>query len=189
MIKNKISPGIYLYPMPIVIIGANVKGKANFMTIAWCSIVEHKPPMISISASKTHYTNIGINKNQTFSVNIPSEDMVELTDYIGLKSGRDIDKSSLFNIFYGELQTAPMIEETPINLECKLVKTIDMNKGHDLFIGEIVQAYANEEYLTNGIPDIKKFFPLVFSINDNNYWKVGEHIGRAWSVGKKYNSK
>ena len=81
MTKNKIRNGMYLYPMPVTIIGADVKGKANFMPIAWAQILEHHPPMIQISASQSHYTNKGIKENMTFSVNLPSEDMVEITDY------------------------------------------------------------------------------------------------------------
>lgn len=186
MTKNKIRNGMYLYPMPITIVGANIESKANFMPIAWVQILEHHPPMIQISASKSHYTNKGIKENETFSVNIPSEDMVEITDYCGLNSGIDINKSELFQVFYGNLKTAPMIMEAPINLECKLIKNVDLGFGHDIFIGEITGAYAEEKYLTNGIPDIKKFKPLVFTMNDNNYWKIGDHIGRAWSIGKNF---
>ena len=186
MVKNKIKRGVYLYPMPITLIGANVKGKPNFMPIAWISIVEHKPPMISISAHQSHYTNIGINENQTFSVNIPSVDMVEITDYCGLKSGKELDKSDLFKVFYGDLKTAPMIQECPLNLECKVIQTIDIKRGHDIFIGEIVGAYAEDKIMKGSIPDINKLQPLIFSMNDNNYWKLGEHIGRAWSIGNNF---
>jgi len=145
--------------MPIVIIGAQVNKKPNFMPIAWCNIVEHKPPMIFISAHQSHYTNNGIKENKTFSVNIPSVDMAELMDYLGIKSGREVDKS------------------------------VDIETGHEIFIGEIVNVYAEEKYLTKGIPDVKKFNPIVFTMNDNNYWKIGENIGRAWSIGRNYKPK
>ena len=186
MLKKKIRVGPYLYPMPVVLVGALVKGKANFMPIAWVSIVEHRPPMISISSNQSHYTNKGIKENKTFSINLVSEKMVKLTDYLGLKSGKEIDKSNLFEMFFGDLKTAPMIKDAPVNLECKLVKTIDIEKGHDIFIGEIINAYSEDEYLTNGIPDIQKFNPFVFSMNDNNYWNIGGHLGRAWSIGRDY---
>ncbi len=185
MTKNKINPRAYFYPMPVVIIGANVKGKANFMTIAWFSMVENKPPMICISSSKTHYTNEGIKENQTFSVNLPSEDMIEITDYVGIVSGKKIDKSDLFKIFYGDLKTAPMIKNTAVNYECKVVKIVDLEKTHNIFIGEIVHAYAEEKYLTNGIPDTKKIHPLIYS-RDKNYWKIGERIGKAFDIGRNY---
>ncbi len=186
MTKNKIRIGPYLYPMPVVLVGAVVQKKPNFMPIAWASIVEHKPPMISISASQSHYTNQGISANKTFSVNFISEELVKIADYCGIKSGKEIDKSQLFKIFFGDLETAPMIEDAPVNLECKVIHIVDLKKGHEIFIGEIVNAYAEEKYLTNGIPDVKKVKPLVFSMNDNNYWKIGEFIGKAWSIGRDY---
>ncbi|MBD3194810.1 MAG: flavin reductase family protein [Candidatus Lokiarchaeota archaeon] len=174
--------------MAVVIIGANVRGKPNFMPIAWCSIVEHDPPMISISASKNHYTNRGIIENETFSVNTPSIDMVKATDYIGIKSGVDIDKSDIFDVIYGDLGTAPMIKDSPLNLECKLIHTVKLDIKHDIFIGEIKKAYAEDKIIKNNIPDVERLNPLIFSMNDNNYWELGKHIGRAWSIGREFKS-
>ena len=184
--KKKIGADTYLYPMPTTIVGANVNNKANFLAIAYCGIVQHNPPMISVAIGKQHYTNQGIKKNKTFSVNIPSEEMVKVTDYVGIKSGKTIDKAQLFELFYGELETAPMIKEAPLNLECKLIKTLDFGGMNEIFIGEIIETYAEEEILTRGLPDIKKIKPILFSMHDNNYWKVGEHLGQAWSIGFEY---
>ena len=78
--KVEIKANAYIYPMPAVIIGANVNNKANFLTVAYCAAVEVEPPMIAISLGKNHYSNEGIKKNGTFSVNIPSANMVEVTD-------------------------------------------------------------------------------------------------------------
>jgi len=189
MEKMKIGPKTFLYPMPATLVGANVGGKPNYLTIAYCGIVQHSPAMIEITLGKRHYTNTGIKENSTFSVNIPSEEMVTVTDYCGIVSGKEIDKSLLFKTFYGKLKTAPMIKECPINLECKLVQTLEFSGIDEIFIGEIVEAYAEEKYLTNGLPDIKKVKPIVFSMHDNNYWKIGEHLGRAWSIGKEFKNK
>lgn len=191
MSKNKIRPGVYLYPMPVSLIGANVNGKPNFMALAWVNVVEYKPPLFAISSYETHHTNIGIKENGTFSINIPSEGMVEVADYVGLVSGKKIDKSEVFEVFYGDLNTAPMITHAPVNMECKVLKTIatkeltNAEKGHEIFIGKVINAYVDDYYLTNGIPDISKLKPFVFSI-DNNYWKIGEHLGKAFSIGKNY---
>ncbi|MGQ9721276.1 MAG: hypothetical protein ACUVXA_08145 [Candidatus Jordarchaeum sp.] len=81
-----------------------------------------------------------------------------------------------------------MIKECPLNMECKLVQTLEFTVD-EVFIGEIVAAYADERYLTDGLPDIKKINPIVFSMHDNKYWKVGEHIGRAWNIGKEFKNK
>ncbi len=191
MSKNKIRPGVYLYPMPVSLIGANVNGKPNFNTLAWINAVDYKPPLFAISSYETHHTNIGIKENGTFSINIPSEGMVEVADYVGLVSGKEIDKSEVFEVFYGDLKTAPMITHAPINMECKLLKTIatkeltGTEKGQEIFIGEVINAYADDYYIKNEIPDISSVKPFVFSI-DNNYWKIGEHLGRAFSIGENY---
>jgi flavin reductase (DIM6/NTAB) family NADH-FMN oxidoreductase RutF len=186
MEKINVAPRTFLYPMPVVLVGANVDGKPTYTTIAYCGIVQHSPPMISIASNKGHYSNAGIRENQTFSVNIPSAEMVEVTDYIGLNSGKNVDKSLLFENFYGELKNAPMIQECPLNLECRLVHTVKISGANEIFIGEIVKVFTEEKYLTSGLPDINKINPIIFSMHDNNYWKLGEHLGRAWSIGKGY---
>jgi len=184
----------FLFLKPVTLVGANVSGKPNFMTLAYCNIVNQKPPIIAISSGKRHYTNIGIKENGTFSVNTPSESMVEIVDYCGLVSGRRVDKLALFETFYGKLNTAPMIKECPFNLECKVIQTIELPLN-EIFMGEIVAAYSEELYLTNGRPDLKKINPIVFTMHDdhlghsNNYWKVGEHLGRGWNIGKEFKDK
>jgi flavin reductase (DIM6/NTAB) family NADH-FMN oxidoreductase RutF len=118
-----------------------------------------KPNYISISSRKGHYSNIGIKEKGTFSINIPSEDMVEETDYCGIFSGKEVDKSTIFEIFYGEMKTAPMVSQALINMECKLYKIIDF-PAHDLFIGEIVETHCDEKILTNNAVDLSKVKPF-----------------------------
>jgi len=189
MAKITLGPGTFLYPMPTTLVGANVDGKANFLAIAYCGIVQHTPPLIAVTLGKKHYTNQGVKDNKTFSVNIPSQDMAEVTDYMGIKSGRQIDKSSVFTVYYGKLSTAPLIEEAPLALECELVQTLDFGGTNEVFIGRIVQAYADEEVLTDDLPDMSKLRPLLFSMHDNSYWSVGERIGKAWSMGLNYEER
>lgn len=198
MSKNKIGPGAYVFPSPVVLVGANVNGKANFNAIGWVCGLEHRPPLISISSNQIHHNNIGIKENQTFSLNTPSEEMVKITDFCGIRSGRRVDKASLFDVFYGELKTAPMIKSAPVNLECKLIHTVDTTKissashGHDIFIGEVVQGYCDEKYLTNGSPDITKLKPMVLGSIERNqsfYWALGNQIGKMFNVGLTYKKK
>ena len=190
MTKNKIRLSSYLFPRPVVLIGANVNGKPNFEPLAYISSVEDKPPLISIASYETHFTNIGIKENGTFSVNTPSEEIIEGTDYCGIVSGKEADKSEVFEVFYGELKSAPMISKAPLNLECKVIKTLvikdltGVEKGHELFIGEVVNAYAEDQYLTEGAPDISKINSFTYSMKQ--YWKVGERVAKAWEIGKKY---
>jgi flavin reductase (DIM6/NTAB) family NADH-FMN oxidoreductase RutF len=109
--------------------------------------------------------------------------MVRETDYCGLVSGKNADKSVMFENFYGVLKTAPMIKNCPVNMECRLIKTVDFPK-HDIFIGEIAASYCDEEYMTDGIVDFAKVRPIMFVMNDTGYWKLGERFATAWSVGK-----
>jgi flavin reductase (DIM6/NTAB) family NADH-FMN oxidoreductase RutF len=174
-----------LYPTPTVIVGAIVDGKPNFITIAHIGIVNHaKPYLISISMGKVHYTNPGIRENKEFSVNIPSENLVAETDYVGIVSGKKVDKSGVFEIFYGSLSKAPMIKACPVCMECRLFDTYD-TPTHDLFIGEIVETHAEESVLTDGKVDVSKVKPLLFDMNTVKYWSLGPAVASCWSVGKQ----
>jgi len=144
--------------------------------------------MISISLGKGHYTNPGIKENETFSVCLPSEDMVEITDYCGIVSGKKTDKSGIFDVFYGELRTAPMIKDCPLCVECKLDKVVD-NGRNEMFIGQIMGVYTEERFLTEGKLDFNKMKPLILSQPDTSYWKLGEKIADAWSIGKQYKNR
>jgi flavin reductase (DIM6/NTAB) family NADH-FMN oxidoreductase RutF len=171
-----------LYPMPVTLVGANVDGRPNYITIAHVGIMDFAH--VCVSMGKMHYTNGGIRENNTFSVNIPSADMVRETDYCGLVSGRKFDKGSVFETFYGRLETAPMIEKCPVNMECRLAMTVDM-PNHDVFVGEIIEAYCEEELITGGeTVDFSKADPILFAMYDKSYFKLGERFADAWSVGK-----
>jgi flavin reductase (DIM6/NTAB) family NADH-FMN oxidoreductase RutF len=115
--------------------------------------------------------------------------MLKITDYLGINSGNVMDKSDLFDIFYGKLSNAPMIRETPLNLECTVVRTIDLGNDCEIYIGEIVESYTEKKYLKNGRPYIRKLDPILFSINSNNYFRVGRILGPAWKSGLKFKPK
>jgi flavin reductase (DIM6/NTAB) family NADH-FMN oxidoreductase RutF len=188
MKKITLGPHPYIYPMPTVIVGSIVAGNPNFLTVSYVGIVQHNPPMVSITLINKHSTNEGIRENKTFSINIPNTRMLQLTDFVGMNSGKLVDKAALFKVFYGELKTAPMILETPLNMECKLVDTINLNNGSVIYLGEIIQTYSSKKYMRKGYPYMKKLDPILFSINSNSYYNVGRRIGRAWKVGLKVNA-
>ena len=144
--------------------------------------------MIAVMINKSHYTPPFIVENGTFSVNVPSADLREKVDYCGLVSSANVDKSKLFDVFYGDLKTAPMIRECPRCIECRLVKALAL-PTNDIFIGEIAASYADERCLTDGKPDGKKVNPLLLTMPDNGYWTVGERAGKAWSDGRKLMKK
>jgi len=182
MNRISIEKDVYI-PMPVTIVGANVEGKPNFMTAVWVSRVNSNPPMIAVAIGKEHYTSKGIFENNTFSINIPAQDLLVETDYCGLISGKERDKSQLFDTCYGVTGTAPMIRDCPISMECKLVQTVDL-PDNTLFIGEIVRVAAFDVFLRGGSPDYKKIHPIIMTMPDSNYWSLGTHVGDAHKIGK-----
>lgn len=183
MEKQQIHNNFFI-PMPVVLVGTQVSGKANFMTVGWCARANANPPMIVCGIGNHHYTPKGIMETKTFSVNIPSAGLLEKTDYCGLVSGEKVDKSGVFDVFYGSLKTAPMIKECPVSLECRLVQTVPL-PTNSLYIGEIVGAYADGRIIKEGKPDFPEIDPLFLTMPDNRYWTLGKYAGDAWSAGKK----
>ncbi len=186
MSKTKLGPGTFVCPMPVFLVGANVDDKPNFITVAWGGIASERPPMISIAIRHQRHTFKGIKQNGNFSINIPSEDIVTETDYCGIVSGANADKVAAchFDVFYGELTGAPMIEQCPVNLECRLVHIIDLG-SHALVIGKIMEIHINESCLTDGKPDVIKIKPFIYSAGYNNSYQVfGNFIARAFKAGK-----
>ena len=107
------------------------------------------------------------------------------TDYCGIVSGKMTDKAALFDLFYGDLKTAPMIDQYPVCMECRLERTADFTT-QDVFVGEIVATYAQKEVLmADGNIDISKVKPLLFDMNSKRYWSLGKAVGNCWNVGKQ----
>jgi flavin reductase (DIM6/NTAB) family NADH-FMN oxidoreductase RutF len=169
-------------PFPTVLAGADVNGKPNYATIGACGVVCQEP-VLYISLKSTHYTTIGVKKNGYFSVNIPSADMVQKTDYCGIVSGKTADKSMLFTAFYDEQGKAPLISECPLNFLCKVIQTSPIF-DFEMFFGEIVSVYANEQSLTDGKPDPLKINPMI--IMGSSYWNFGQAVGNAFKEGAVY---
>ena len=148
--KIKMGEMPLVYPVPIVLAGANVKGKPNYVTLG--DLRDHgdsSPRWCIISLHREHFTTQGVLENKTFSVNLPSTDMLEVTDYCGIVSGRDVDKGALFESFYGELETAPMIADCPVNLECRMVHEFSI-EHRQIFVGWVVQAHVDEAFVIQG---------------------------------------
>ncbi len=184
--KVSLGSKMCLYPSLTVLVGALLNDRPNYITIAHVGILDFST--ISLGINRSHFTNAGIQAHGTFSINIPSETMVMETDYCGMVSGRNVDKSALFEHFYGKLNTAPMIRGCPLNMECRLVQTVSMPR-HDVFIGEVVETYCDEACITGGAIDYTKLQPILFTMADRSYWRLGERLAAAWSIGKEFRPK
>lgn len=181
--KNAVDENAFTYPMSMVVVGTLVNERPNFMAVGWVTRVNFRPPMIAVALGKTHYTNGGIHASRAFSVNVPGMDLLEKVDYCGIVSGRKEDKSTLFKVVTGGKTGTPMIDDCPLCMECKLVNVIDL-PTNEVFIGEIVGAYADAACCSDGKPDLKKIRPFTLTMPDNQYWEVGANAGKAWSIGK-----
>lgn len=181
MNKQKLGPVNAMYPSLVTIAGTMVGGKPNWITISHVGIMTFG--VISLGMGKKHHSNQGIHEHKTFSVNLPSVRQRVETDYVGIVSGARVDKSQCFTPFYGELETAPMIAECPVCMECRLVKVVDF-PTHDIFMGEVIQTYADESVLTGGKIDYAALQPLLFDFQQVNYWSLGEAVGKPWKDGK-----
>ena len=184
MRQVKMGAQTLLYPMPAVLVGAMVNGKANFMTAAWCGIAASTPPAISVALRRARYTFEGVEASGAFSINVPSADQARIVDFCGIYSGHRQDKSEIFQVEFGRLKTAPLIAECPIKHACKVIHTLDLD-SHVLFVGEIMETYVNEDCLSDGKPDTAKIDPLIYSTGSQQYHRLGEAVGKAFSIGKK----
>jgi len=188
MTKIAVEKNLFCLPWTQTLLGTHVQGRVNFMALDWLTRVNYDPAMLGICVNKEHASNHAIRETGQFSVNVPTVDMVEVTDYCGIVSAKREDKSKLFEVFYGELKAAPLITVCPLNIACRLIQTVDL-PTNTFFIGEIVTIFSEERYLSSGKPDITKIRPFLLTMPDNRFWSVGEQIGNAWKDGAKYRDK
>lgn len=187
MDKILMGPQTLICPMPVLLVGSNVDDKPNFMAVAWGGIANSEPPMISVAIRHTRHTLKGIRQNGTFSVNIPSADMVREADYCGITSGAKVDKveACQFEVFYGKLDSAPLIEQCPVNLECKVIHVLDLG-SHALIVGRIEETHVSQNCLTDGKPDVNKIKPITYIDSPiARYQALGEILAKAFSVGRE----
>ena len=167
---------------PTIMVGANVDGKPDFATVAWTGVAASIPPTITVALQHHRYSLKGIRQNMTFSVNIPSADLVKETDYCGLVSGANSDKAAdcHFKVFYGKLTSAPLIEQCPVNHACEVIQILNLG-SHELIVGKIVETHISEDCMTNGRFDAVKAKPFFFA---GKYYTLGEPIGDAFRIGR-----
>ncbi len=186
MEKIKLDQRFSPYQMPSVIIGTIIENKPNFMLCTWISRVNRTPSIWMVSINRKHLTMEGIRENVSFSMNFPSIDLVEKADYVGITSGRNSDKSSVFKTFYGETN-APMIEECVLNMELEVEEIIE-RPDHFIVLGRSINTYASQQVLVDNKPDMKKMNQIVYTGAEGqpSYWTIGDKIGDAFSIGKGF---
>ena len=187
MDKQLWKPGNMLYPLPVVMVSvADAQGKPNIITVAWAGTICSDPPMLSISVRPERYSYNILKETGEFVVNLTTEELTFATDYCGVKSGRDVDKFKEMNLtaLPADQVKAPLIGESPVNIECKVKQIIPLG-SHDMFVAEVVAVHADCKYMDEkGKFHFENAKPIVYSHGD--YLKTGEKLGSfGYSVKKK----
>jgi len=186
MAKIDFKPGNMLYPLPVVMVSvADNEGKSNIVTVAWTGTINSDPAMISISVRKSRFSYNMIMESGEFCVNLTNKDLAKATDFCGVRSGRDTDKWKEANLTAvpSSVIKAPMIKESPVNIECKVIKSEELGT-HTIFYAEVVAVHVNDEYMDEtGRFHFEKTNPLAYS--HGQYYTLGENIGKfGFSVEK-----
>jgi len=186
MAKQLWKPGNMLYPLPVVMVSvADKEGKNNIITIAWAGTICSNPPMVSISVRPERYSYDIIKETGEFVINLTTKDLTYATDYCGVKSGRDVDKFKEMGLtaLPGKEVKAPLIAESPVNIECKVTQVIPLG-SHDMFLAEVVAVHVDEKYMDEkGKFHLDKAEPIAYSHGD--YLATGELLGTfGYSVKK-----
>lgn len=190
--KRSLGAKTLALPTPVWVVATyDAEGKSNGMTAAWGGICCSKPPCVCVSLREATYTYGAILDREAFTVNVPSAEQVKIADYFGIASGRDVDKFAIAGLtaIKAEHVDAPLVEEFPLNLECRLIHTLNIGL-HTLFVGEILDVKADESILDNDERlSIKKLNPPIFSAGEAAYYAIGEPLGSAFSIGKEFETR
>ena len=169
-------------PQPCVMIATWDENKTpDVMMAAWAGQLDYKQIVISLSE---HKTTDNLAKTKAFTVSFADERTVAESDYFGLVSGRNVEnkvKRVGFTVTPSPNVDAPIINEYPLTLECRVVSFED-----GMLIGEVVNQSAADSILTDGKIDLAKLKPIVFDASAVCYRSLGNVVGKAWSEGKKF---
>ncbi len=187
MAKEIWKPGNMLYPLPVVMVSvADKNRKNNIITIAWAGTVCTNPPMVSISVRPERYSYPILCETGEFVINLTTSKLTYAVDFCGVRSGRDVDKFKELGLtaVRAEHVAAPLIAESPVNIECR-VRQVTPLGSHHMFLADVVAVHAGQEYMD----ERKKFHleraePIVYS--HGAYFACGKQVGSfGYSVKKK----
>lgn len=187
MAKISFKPGNMLYPLPAVMVSvADNAGRTNILTVAWTGTVCTNPPMVYISVRPSRYSHHMIVETGGFVINLTTEELAHATDYCGVRSGREVDKwkEAKLTPVKSDLVKAPCIAESPVNIECRVVRTEHLG-SHDMFLAEVAAVHVDDRYMDGtGSFHLEKARPIVYSHGE--YYALGKRIGKfGYSVQKK----
>lgn len=187
--KRSIGAKTFLCVHPDLIVGTyDLEGRPNMMAAAWGGICSSDPPSVEISVRPSRYTHQSLLEKREFTISIPSEQHLAEADYVGIESGKVVDKFAATGLTpkKSELVDAPYVDEFPVILECRLSNTLELGV-HTLFVGEILDVKVDEAGLSpEGKPDLSKIRPLIYDSIEMGYYGLGKFLGRAFSEGRSF---
>ena len=179
MSRIDMGPKPWVVPMPVLIIGTyDENGVPNAMNAAWGMISDYGEVSVSMAE---HKTTENFEKTGAFTVSFATKDTVVPCDYVGIETATKVPNKfeiAGFHATKSELVNAPLINELPVALECKVKSFID-----GILIGEIVNISVDESVMTDGAVDMKKFQPIAYNPITHEYVTMGEVVGRAFADG------
>lgn len=176
--KN-LGPVLALYPMPMVVIGANVNEKPSWTLVGHICIVSHDSVLVSLA--KPHYINKGIKETGRLSINLVNQQILKKADYVGSVSGNKVDKSEVFDYFVSD-NGVPVINDSPLVIEGSVVDIYEY-QNFDNFILKIENTYVDEKNLNEqGKIDYQKVAPVLFDFPNYEYLELGKVIGKCLAL-------
>jgi flavin reductase (DIM6/NTAB) family NADH-FMN oxidoreductase RutF len=186
--KIRFKAGNMLYPLPAVMVSCGeTPDEYNIITVAWTGTISTNPPMLYISLRPKRHSYEIIKRTGEFAINLTTEKLARITDFNGVKSGKDINKfdTNELTAVKAEKINTVIIDESPVNIECR-VKQIMSLGSHDMFIADVVNVLADEQYLDNKTGEFRLHKAGLINYSHGNYFGQGKHLGHfGYSVRKK----
>lgn len=186
MAKVNWKGGTLLAPVPAVMVSCGEKQSPNVCTVAWTGIINSNPPRTYISLRKSRLSHEIISRTGVFCINLTPSKLARITDFVGVRSGREIDKFQKLNITPEECAhiDTVSIAECPVTLECRVFNTIELG-SHDMFLADIVGVTVDETLVDDsGKLHMEKAHLMAYSHGE--YFTMGKRIGKmGYSVKKK----
>lgn len=186
MSKTMWKPGTFIYPIPAVMVSCGTFEKSNIITVAWTGILNTNPAVVYISVRPERYSYNLIKESGEFVINLTTEDLAYATDWCGVKSGANVDKFKEMKLTKQKANfvKCPMIEESPVSVECKVREIRDLG-SHHMFVADVLAINADDKYIDEkGAFDISKCDLIAYA--NGGYYSLDKKIGKfGFSVQKK----
>lgn len=188
--NNKVNwkPGTLIYPLPAALISCGDSPENyNILTVSWMGTICTNPAMCYISVRPERHSYKIIKETGEFVINLTNEDLAFATDWCGVKSGKDFNKFAEMKLtpVKGEIVNAPIIDESPLSLECRVKEIIPLG-SHDMFIAEVVNVQADKKFIDPETDTFHLSEAKLIAYSHGHYYKLGKQIGKfGWTVQKK----